>query len=788
MYYKIILLLFSFSFLTLSAQQFKIEGTVEDDSGNAVIGATAALKNPSDSSTVTGAISKVNGKFIINASQGNYYLKISSVGLESKFIDNINLNEDKNLGKITLAQSSVLTDEIVVSAEKEVMELKLDKRVYNVDKDASNRGRNASEMLDNIPSVNVDPEGNVSLRGSGNVRILINGKQSGLVGSDPEALRQLMGNMVEKIEIITNPSARYDAQGEVGIINIVLKKDQEAGYNGSFETRTGFPDNHALSVNSNYRSESTNLFASIGTRWRRAPGFGNATQTFFEYDTFSKTTTNRDQLRGGLSANIRLGSDFYLPNNNMITFSGQYRFGDRDNVADITYTDYLPDGDVYRVVTREDNEAEEKNDIEFNLTYEKQFNDNEDHKLMFDSRFEQDKDLEESNITQTNTLESDNLLQRSSNLEFERNQLYQLDYIYPFSEDGKFEAGAKATLRKIDNDFWVKEQIDGEFQFLDGFNNNFLYYENIYAAYVMAGNQYDVFGWQLGLRSEYSDITTELVRTDYLNQRDYLNFFPTAHFNFKIDQQNSLQASYSARIQRPYFRRLMPFSSFTDPRNFYGGNPDLNPEYTDSFEAGYLYNWEGGSILSNVYYRYSTGLIQTVTFATDSNTTILRPANIGTQNAYGLEFNLNNDITDWWEASANFNLFRATIDGAGEVEGLNSDFLSWNTRLTSNMDVLGADFQLNFNYRAPQDTPQGRRLAIWWVDFGISKDILDNNATITLSGQDIFSTRMRRLEVNGETFYFNQDFQWRSGQVTLTFSYRINQQKQRGGPSAGMDD
>lgn len=777
---KYISFFFAFAVLSLYSQSnYNISGTVLDTEGLPQIGASVALHNPSDSSVITGGVTKVGGNFKFEAKSGNYYIRITSVGMEPKVIDNINLSSDLKLGVIKIEQSSVLTDEVLVTADKSIMELKLDKRIYNVNKDASNIGRNGSEILDNIPSVNVDPEGNVSLRGSGNVQILLNGKQSGLVSNDPESIKQLMGDMIDKIEIITNPSARYDAQGEVGIINIVLKKKQEAGYNGNFELRTGYPDNHAISVSSNYRSETMNLFGSVGADYRKAPGSGYTDQTFYVYDTFNFTNTDLDRTRGGLGLNLNIGSDFYLDDENTLTFAGNLRLGDRLNESDLTYTDYLPNGDIYRVTTRDDDESETKNDIEFNLTYEKIFDGNKDHVLKFDSRYEQDKDIEQSDILESNSLSNNNIVQESYNLEFERNQLYQLDYIYPFSDDGKFEAGAKANLRKIDNDYWVKQDVGEGLEFLDGFNNNFVYYENIIAAYIMAGNQLGDFGWQLGVRSEYSDITTELLKTDYRNQRDYLNFFPSAHFNYKLNEQNSLQASYSSRIQRPWFRRLMPFSSFTDSRNIWGGNPDLNPEYTDSYELGYLYNWEAGSILSNVYYRHSTDIIQSVTYIDSTGITQIRPSNIGIQDAYGVEFNLSNDITDWWNTNINFNLYTSTITGNESVYNLNSDYFSWNTRFSSKMKFSGYNFQLTANYRAPEDTPQGENLSMWWLDFGISKDILDNNATITLSGQDVFSTRLRRSVVNGETFSRINEHQWRKGQVTLTFNYRINQAKQK---------
>ena len=780
---KYITLILTLTTFSLNAQSnYKISGTIIDNEGQPQIGASVALHNPKDSSIITGGVTKVGGNFNFNAKEGTYYIKITSVGMEPKVLDNINLSSDLKLGIIKIAQSSVLTDEVLVTAEKSIMELKLDKRIYNVNKDASNIGRNGSEILDNIPSVNVDPEGNVSLRGSGNVQILLNGKQSGMVSNDPESLRQLMGDMIEKIEIITNPSARYDAQGEVGIINIVLKKKQEAGYNGNFELRTGYPDNHAVTVSSNYRSESMNLFGSAGVNYRNSPGSGNTDQRFTVFDTYNYTNTDLDRERGGTGINLNIGSDFYLDDDNTLTFAGNYRYRDGDNLSKIIYSDYLPDGSLYRTTNRDDNENESKNDIELNLTYEKKFNGNKDHYLRFDSRYEQNKDIENSEINQFNSLTTDETEQKSYNLEFERNQLYQLDYVYPFSEEGKFETGAKANLRKVDNDYNVQQKVDGEFEFLDGYNNNFVYYENIYAAYVMLGNQIDEFGWQVGVRSEYSDITSELLRTNYTNQRDYINFFPSAHFNYKIGEQNSLQASYSSRIQRPWFRSLMPFSSFTDSRNIWGGNPDLNPEYTDSYELGYLLNWEAGSILSNVYYRHGTDIIQSVTYIDTNGITQIRPSNIGIQNSYGVEFNLSNDITDWWNTNINFNLYSSTITGNESVYNLNTEYFSWNTRFSSKLKISSYNFQITANYRAPEGTPQGENLSMWWLDFGLSTDILDNNATLTLSGQDVFSTRLRRSIVNGETFSRNSDYQWRKGQVTLTFAYRINQAKKREKP------
>lgn len=764
----ITLIIISSGFLISS----EITGKVLGKNDEPIIAASVALKSTLDSSVVSGSLTDQNGKFIINAKNGDYYLKVTYVGMKTKYIDSISLNEDRDLGRIILETGSVTSKEVVVQARKHYMELELDKRIINVDADPTNRGRNASEILDNIPSVQVDVEGQVSLRGSQNVRILVDGKPSGLVGRDPEQLRQLNGDMIEKVEVITSPNARYDAQGEAGIINLVLKKEEERGFRSNIDTRIGNPNNHGISLNSNYREGFYNLFSSVGVTYRRLPGFGRVEQNFYNSDLITYSESDRDQLRGGIGANFRIGSDFYLNEDNVLTTAFLYQFGDRNNEAEITYNDYLADNSLYQRTVRTDNEAEEKNDVEFELDYESKF-DGKDHKLSFASKFVQDKDVEISDLTQRNLSGfEDDILQKSYNLEFERNILLQLDYVLPFSQKGKFETGAKSTMRKIDNDFKVEELQNREWV-TSNFNDNFIYLENIYAAYMIVGEKFGNFSAQSGLRAEYSDIGTELTKSNYMNPREYLDFFPSLNFGYEFNEFNSFQLAYSRRIERPRFRFLMPFSNFTDPRNFWQGNPDLDPEYTHSYEATYLYEFALGSFLSSIYARNSTNIIQRVTRLDSAGFSTISPDNIGIRNSYGLEINWDRQLTDWFEFNANANFFRAITDGNESVNNLDADTYTWTGRITTKFkNIFGIDFQLNFNYKAPQEIPQGRMKQIWYLDLAANYD-LSENASLTLSGRDVFSTRMRRMVQQDETFYFDQDFQWRGGVITLNFNYKI---------------
>lgn len=775
--------IFLFSINAQTQNIYNIKGELKSKVSNeTVIGASVSLLNPSDSSAVTGAFSKlVDSKSIFDfkAKSGKYILKVNHISHKNKFL-NIDINKDIDLGLILLENSEYSLEEVIVSADKEFMELQLDKRVFNISQDATNRGRNASDILDNIPSVTVDAEGKVSLRGSENVRILVDGKVSGLVSRDPENLRMMMGEMIDKIEVITNPSAKYDAEGQVGIINIVLKKEQRKGFNGSSELTTGTPDNYGLTLITNYRDVSYNLFTSLGYSFRQYPGFADMQQYFYDDPNKFLTTTRRDQLRGGDRLSLRLGSDFFLNEKNTLTISGNYSYGERNNTVDLVYKDFNQTNNLISSSTRNDNENEDSENFEVNLSYDLDF-EKKGHNLKFITNFQQDEDLELSNLNQRINQDIDEeILQKSSNLEFERNQLYQIDYVYPFSKEGKFEAGIKSTLRKIDNDYWFRQQNEeGVFEVVENFNNNFIYNEDIYAAYIITGNKLDDFSWQFGLRSEYSDIGTELTKTGYSNPRNYFNFFPSAHFAYKFSANNSLQLSYARRIQRPGFRDLMPISSFSDNRNFYIGNPDLDPEFADSYETGNLYTWEKGSILTSAYYRYSTNIIQRVTYLNENGVTNISPFNIGTRNDLGFEFNITYSPFKWLNLNSNINTFNVKIDGNSSVSNLSSESWATNLRLNSKIKMFwGIDFSFNYNYRGPMDIPQGKLKDVWFIDFALSKDILEN-LTVTATGSDVFSTRMRRMITRDVNYYYNQDFQWRGGLFTLSFSYRLNQDKKQ---------
>lgn len=754
-----------------------IVGVVIDENNEPVPYAGIVIYNSADSSFVIGDATNEQGRFKVQVPAGNYYVKISFLSYDEKFIWNVAVTDKKVfLGKIALENSAVDLESTVIEVDRGQLELHTDKRVYNVGADLSNAGGSASDVLDNVPSVTVDVDGNIALRGSQNVRILIDGKPSGLTGMTPaDALRTIPANMIDRVEVITNPSAKYDAEGEVGIINIILKKEEKKGINGSITTSGGYPDNYSAAYNLSYRTKKMNLFSSYGVSYRMSPGHGTSIQNFTGDTTYSYERI-REHTRGGFGNNFRLGVDFYLNDRNSLTVSGLYSYSKGDNKSTLTYNDFDSTNVLTQQVIRTDNETEVNNNYEFTLSHKKTFK-QKGREWTSDFRYIEGDDTENSDLFEkSNALGILPITQRSRNTEDQRTFFIQSDYVHPFTKDKRFEIGTRLNLREINNDYKVEQQDNSEQWFvLNGFDNNMIYTENIYAGYAIFANKLKYFSYQAGLRGEYSDIKTNLTKTNEVNPRNYFNLFPSLHLSRQLDSFNTIQLSYSRRLSRPGFRELLPFFTYSDSRNFFSGNPDLNPEYTDSYELGNLKLFKKGSILSSAYYRYRTGVTERITLTDSTGLIRTFPVNLSTQNAYGFEFNLNYRPTRWWRMTGNFNLYRAITTGEYKGRTYDADAISWTSRVTSKMELSKlSDFQLSFNYRAPQNSTQGKTLSMYSIDFGVSKQVMKKRGTIVLSVRDLMNSRKRRSITETDNLYYESVFQWRSRQFLATFSYRLD--------------
>ncbi|WP_421764990.1 TonB-dependent receptor domain-containing protein [Ekhidna sp.] len=783
----------------LAAPKYAIKGKlVKSGTSNPVEFATVSIFNEVDSALITGGLTDVDGVFNVPVEPGDYYIRIQFMGFKDVMISNVNISKSApvyDAGQIPFAENETLLEEVVVQAERTQMEMTLDKKVFNIGKDLSNLGGSATDILDNLPSVQVDVDGNVNLRGSGNVRILIDGKPSGLVGlSSNDALRQLNGNLVESIEIITNPSARYDAEGLAGIINIVLKKDKKKGLNGSFQVNTGIPDNHGGSINLNVRKNWINFFTNFGINYRRNDGRGFSDQVFFDSpDKLTptlETIRDRTQDRGGLSYSTRFGSDIYLNETNTLTLAFLYRYSDENNKTRLIYDDFYPQSGADSISFRNDDEGEGDENIEYSLNYTRDF-ERKGQKLTFDFQYQNNNEAESSDLIETiGTDRNDQipiLLQRANNDEIEERFMLQSDYIHPFGKDGKLEFGTRYTDRLVGNDYVVTEQNNaGIYEVDSAFSNEFEYEEDVLAVYAIVGNKIDKLSWQVGLRFEQTRLLTFQKTDDNRNVQNYGNFFPSVFFTYQFTKEQAIQTSYSRRISRPRGRSLNPFTSISDSRNFWLGNPGLQPEYTDSYELGYLLNTRSGSLYTGVYYRHTEGGVQRLRNTTEEGITFTRPYNVSTEDAYGVEVNISQDFTDWYRVSGNVNFYRSIVPDGSVVFGEST--LSFNgaeattlsSRLSNNFKFNKLfDAQLNVNYRAPRNTVQGKTLSITSVDLGMSRDILKGNGTLAFNIRDLFNSRKYRSEISNERSFQYSEYQRRTTTATLSFTYRLNQKKQR---------
>jgi outer membrane receptor protein involved in Fe transport len=777
-----------FGFAQQNQKPGKISGKLLDKASKEPIPFGSIAIYSLQDSLIDGAVSGEKGEFELRMAFGTYYGLIEFMGFESKKTENFSLSAQQtnvNLGEIPIESVASELDEVTVKGEKTFMELSLDKRIFNVGKDLANAGGTASDILMNLPSVAVDPDGNIRLRGSSNVRILIDGKPSGLVSFKGGAgLRQLQANLVDRVEIITNPSARYEAEGMAGVINIILKKDDNQGFNGSLEVITGTPLNLGFSTNLNYRKNRINWFINYSLARRHLPNVAELYQEVYNADG---STSILSQTNSGIvksfNNNIRGGLDYYFNEKSILTASYLWRRSDARRITDIRYEDYLNSFDNYLGYSlRQQDETEAEPNSEVIVSYKRSF-EQKGHELTTAFTYlnyweRSDQKFTESAFSPTGlSLPNSDLLQTSLNDEYENQYLIQLDYVKPFSTDGKFETGLRTSFRNMENDFVVSEANEsGELIPLPGLDNIFLYNENILAAYGIWGNKSGDWSYQAGVRVEHTDVETILVETNERNPRNYTNLFPSAHLTYNISSENAFQLSYSRRVRRPVYNDLSPYVTFSDQRNFFSGSPDLDPEFTDAFELGHIKYFGKGTLFSTVYFRNTTDKIERIRTVNDNGFSVTAPFNLTGEKSFGVEFSSDYKINEWWKLDLNLNFFHANIDGSNIESNFRAKTYSWLLRQTSRFTLgNGMDIQVRANYDARQKTAQGVRKGIFFMDLSASKRILGERGNLILTANDIFNSRRNRYIIEGENFFTEGDSQYIRRQINLTMSYRLRQ-------------
>lgn len=766
------------------AATFFITGKIIDKNTAAPLHyATISIFNIKDKTLVNGNISDENGDFKIPLEPGNYYAIIEFLTYKSQEVKNIIINKNTgslNLGMIVLMPTSTDLEEVTVRAEKSEMVLTLDKKVFHVGKDLAARGGTAVELLENVPSVLVDVEGNVSLRGNGGVQILVDGKPSILINS-ANGLRTLQANMIDRIEVITNPSARYEGDGTAGILNIILKKNRAKGVNGSFDVSLGHPRNYGLAFNLNYRAKKFNFFANYGFKYVKNPSEGSKFQRFSRNDSTFITSQYSKDIHKSLSNSVRVGADYFFNPKNILTTALHYRLSNDRYLTTYTYEDYLYDIDNPTSITlRSQDAAANEPALEYALTYKKTFEE-KGRKWTVDVRYQDEISKENADLKNRfyNTeLVADgrpDVRQQSNNRKKLGQSIFQTDYVHPFSKDHKFEAGLRNSIRTIDNNYKIEKWTDKGWGSLDDFTNHFKYNENISAAYLQYGNKFKQFSYLLGFRMEYSLISTQLSAEDIQKTKDYFTPIPTLHLSYDLPKNNAIQWSYSRRLRRPRFWDFNPFYAFSDDRNFFRGNPELDPEFSHNIELGHLKKWDKGSLNTSIYYRHKTGKIERIRRVEADGSFVTQPQNLHTEDAYGVELSATYSPFHWWRLNANFNFYQSIIDGTNIAPDLKSDTKTWFAKGSSKFTIKKkTKLQIRYYYGAPRLRPQGKDLDMYVIDVSASREILKDKSTLTLSIRDVFNSRRYRYIAEGFDFYTESEQQWQSRNITLALNYRLN--------------
>lgn len=802
---KTIFLLFTLSLTQISNGQNKIEVTgkvVDQDAGVPLEYATVTFEDVTGERDPQGGVTNFDGEFSIEVYKGTYDIRVEFISFETKTFENREITENFSLGTISLGLDSDSLDEVVVRAETTQVEVRLDKKIYTIGKDLTTQGGTVTDALQNIPSVSVDVEGGISLRGNENVRILINGKPSAMAGfDDTNIFQQLPADAIERVEVITSPSARYDAEGTAGILNIILKKEKTLGLNGSIQATLGVPINNSLSTNLNLRSDKFNIFNNTGIYYRKSPGnayFDNN----YESGSFDRVVEDReyDRLRRGLNTN--LGIEYYINEQSSITGTFFGRWGDDEDESN-SYNDRYTDGNLTSSTLRNQLEGEKEETYQGAINYINNFND-EGHKLTADIQYSYDNEDKPNNIIESQNFPVDSLIDRQRVFENERQNefLLQADYVLP-KGDAQFEAGIRINT-EAEKTAYTLEDFDletEEFYLNEAQSYNFDYDENVYAAYSQYGNKLgDKFSFLLGLRLEHTQLKGKAY-SQYLTQeelvdeigydfdpnfdKNYLGLFPTVNLIYEIAEKENITLGYNRRINRPNGWYINPFPSRSSRTNIFQGNPDLDPAFSNTFDLGYLKKWEKLTFNTSIYYQRETDAFERIQQETDQTTddgiSIIRsiPINLATEERYGGEIGAIYNPTRKLRLNGSFNFFRFVTDGVYEDENYGTESTSWFGRFSAKYTLPAAiDIQSNGFYMGPRQNAQTETDGMFSMDVALSKEVIKDKLTATFNVRDVFNSRKRQSYTVSENFTSDSEFQWRQRQFTLSLIYRFNQSRE----------
>ena len=778
--------------------------------------ANISLRKTGSKEFIKGTVSDQLGTFRLDGvSNGNYVVAVSVVGYAT-FEKELTIGTGQktiNLRNILLKEDTQLLNEVQVVGQRSQMKFEIDRKVFNVDQSLATAGGSASDVLGNIPSVQVDPEGEVSLRGNSSVTVWINGKESGLSADNrAQILEQLPAESIERVEVITNPSAKYNPEGTAGIINIVLKKNRKAGYYGSLQAGVDTRGGYNAAGNVNFSSGKFESFVNVGTRVRKSEGEGYTNRQ--NLDDNGNPVSYLNQLRNDEDTRkpviFRAGTTYHATDKDHFSFNGFGLLGRGDETDWLNYTSNIPGS--FTNSLRTSAEKRKMNIGNFEIGYKRDFS--EKSNLDLSASYNLVNITPESSFLQVSNYAggtSTSSYQFQENVMKPRKWEFQADYVTEFGEQNKIEAGYKGEfLTSKSKVSTYSGTSEGNAAFNEGLYNNFTYDQNVNALYATYSKRINRFGIQLGLRGEHTRTNTNSLgynqsETDHPAYKDdYFSFYPSAFLSYQLPSNNELQLNYTRRVSRPWGGQLNPFVNLTDSTNISYGNPLLLPQYSNSLELNYIKNWESHTLSASLYYRNTDNVIQRISYR-DGDIMKSTFENIAKTQSAGTELILKNNLFRMIDLTSTLNFYYNKLDGfsylpAGAttpVVGEADEDFSWSARIIANVMLpWGVSLQATGDYNSRELVAQGYRKANHAIDLGLRKSFLDRKLSLTINTRDLLNSRKRETITSGSGFSQESVFA-RSGRTvgfTLTYNFgnmkgsskRPDRQEQQNNGDGGM--
>ncbi|CAN5670436.1 TonB-dependent receptor [soil metagenome] len=770
-------------------------GVVQDRASLAPMGSAAvSLWSPRDNTLVTGTMSRTDGRFVlVGVAPGNYMLRVSLLGYNRGDVAEVRVSADgpTDVGVIRLETAAISLEGLTVTGERAAVQLAPDRNTYQVRDMPAVAGGTATDVLENVPAVEIDVEGRVGLRGSQNVAVQINGRPAPMRGDQLAAfLRQLPANMLDRVEVITNPSARQDPEGMAGIINIVLRENVDLGTSAGFTVGAGTRGDGSLGANVGHQQGPFTIFANYGL----SRNVRESTGIVFRENRFLTPVTFLDQVSDnrseGLSHSFNFNTDFRL--NQRDVLSGGFFFSDRSgyDTSSVAYVQSEFDLAPIRSWNRISSGGGGGNAFDYSLNFRRTLAPRT-HELSADIRYRTSSSDNLSRFIERDVLGGSQLAgtERQLSESLDSNLGVQIDYFRNF-DAFRLEAGYSGSLRSQDSSVDIAQRPVGQESWLaDPRSNEYRLSETINAAYAVLSRRMDAFSVQGGLRAEAASRDFRTAGVDEGSPKRYNSLFPSGLISWDLTEDRQLKAGYSKRIQRPHARMLNPLPSSDDPLNVFVGNPDLSPEYTHSFELGYQHTGSFGTVQVTPYYRHTTDVARRFQFLTDEGVTVTTFRNLATSSSLG------GDVTTTFRTGpvsgfVGFNASQVATDGGEGDLAVSHNAFAWSTRANASWRVRpGLDLQGNVFYNAARQFENSRMAAMMRTNLSLRQRVMGERGNVTLRVIDPLNQMRFSVQAEDERFYQETLRQMGGPRAMLTFSYNVGQQpRQRTRPRAEQPD